>query len=247
MIEIRNLHFSYRNFHALKGVSLRAEPGVYGLLGPNGAGKSTLMKSVVGMLPLQKGEILINGKSLTRMDRSEKRRLGYLPQHFDLMDFVTVERNLIYAAWAHGIDRNEAGRAISEILEITHLGGKANVLARSLSGGMRQRLGIACALVHRPRVALLDEPTVGLDPLQRAGIRNLLLELSRESVILISTHLVEDLAAVASRVLVMNSGLITFDGTVDDLNALGERNPSPGLNILECGYQAALARIPNRQ
>lgn len=156
------------------------------------------------------------------------------------MDFTSVERNVIYAAWAHGVKRDEIPGAVKDILEITDLTAKKNAMARSLSGGMRQRLGIACALVHRPRVALLDEPTVGLDPLQRAGIRQLLMQLAEDSSIIVSTHLVEDLVGVANRVLVMDAGRLTFDGAIPDLEHLGADRPSPGLNQLECGYQAAL-------
>lgn len=246
MFEIRDLGFSYRHTKALAGISLKAGPGVYGLLGPNGAGKSTFMKCSVGMLPLQQGEVLVNGKSLTGAKSEVKQLLGYLPQYFEVMEFASVERNLVYAAWAHGLTRREIPTAVKEMLEITDLTTKANALARSLSGGMRQRIGIACALVHRPRVALLDEPTVGLDPLQRASIRKLLTQLASDSCIIISTHLVEDLAGVANRVMVMNAGQLTFDATIEQLEQLGVANPSPGLNKLECGYQAALT-LPSLQ
>lgn len=240
MLIIRDLSYSYRQTHALNGISLEIGPGVYGLLGPNGAGKSTLMKCCVGLLPFRDGEIIINRRPVTAGNNSYKRLVGYLPQYFDVMDFTSVERNVIYAAWAHGVKRDAIPGAVREILEITDLTSKKNAMARSLSGGMRQRLGIACALVHRPRVALLDEPTVGLDPLQRAGIRQLLMQLAKDSSIIVSTHLVEDLVGVANRVLVMNAGRLTFDGAIPDLEHLGADHPSPGLNQLECGYQAAL-------
>lgn len=230
---------------ALANVSLTLPTGVTGLLGPNGAGKSTLMKILVTATPLQSGEVRFGERPLGRNSTNEIRRLiGYLPQRFELMEWSSVRRNVAYAAWAHGLSGDELGAAVDRALVSVDLADRSGSRARSLSGGMRQRLGLACALVHRPSVAVLDEPTVGLDPVQRGELRRLITELGEQSVVLISTHLVEDLAATAEQVIVLHEGRVRFRGTVDDLRTLGAPSTKPHASVLEAGYEVALETRP---
>ena len=240
-VELQGVSHRYGRRSALTAVSLQLHSGVVGLLGPNGAGKSTLMKVLSTVLVPQTGSVTFDGLDITREPDQARALLGYLPQRFDVMGFSTVRHNVEYAAWAHGLDRSEAHDAANDILERVDLAGRARSLARSLSGGMRQRLGIACAMVHRPAVLLLDEPTVGLDPQQRFELRTMIAELGRDSIILISTHLVEDLTRSASQVVVMHAGRITYDGTIAGLEQLGSDPDAAYASSLEAGYHAVLA------
>ena len=226
---------------ALHDVTLTLPVGVTGLLGPNGAGKSTLMKLLATATGLQSGEVRFGDRSLREGPANEIRRLiGYLPQRFELMEWSTVRRNVAYAAWAHGLGGDALDAAVDAVLRSVDLAGRSGSRTRSLSGGMRQRLGLACALVHRPAVAVLDEPTVGLDPVQRGELRRLITELGEHSVVLISTHLVEDLAATAEQVVVLHEGRVRFRGSVAELRALGESSTSTHASVLEAGYEACL-------
>lgn len=240
-VKVLGVSHRYGRKEALIGVDLNLPVGVTGLLGPNGAGKTTLMKLLATATPLRHGEIHYGNLDVGRDSLPEVRSLiGYLPQRFELMEWASVARNVAYAAWAHGVPREEVERAAHRVLEAVDLVSRAGSRARSLSGGMRQRLGLACALVHRPAVAILDEPTVGLDPVQRSELRRLITQLGRESVVLVSTHLVEDLAAAAEHVVVMNDGRVRFTGGIEDLRRLGETSTTSHSSVLEAGYEQAL-------
>ena len=240
-VTLRDISHSYGRRPALQEVSLTLPIGVTGLLGPNGAGKSTLMKLLATATGLQTGEIRFGKRRLGDGPVNEIRRLiGYLPQRFELMEWSTVRRNVAYAAWAHGLAGDALDAAVDAVLGSVDLAERAGSRARSLSGGMRQRLGLACALVHRPVVAVLDEPTVGLDPVQRGELRRLITELGERSIVLISTHLVEDLAATAEQVVALHEGRVRFRGSVADLRTLGEANASNHASVLEAGYEASL-------
>jgi ABC-2 type transport system ATP-binding protein len=201
------------------------------------------MKLMATALPVQAGSIsygdLVLGKSPVR---DVRRLLGYLPQRFSIMGTSTVIRNVSYAAWAHGMKGKELSDAVEYVLEVFDLSDRAKSRAVSLSGGMRQRLGLACALVHTPRIAILDEPTVGLDPVQRSELRRCISRIGQRSSVLISTHLVEDLVGVAEQVLVMNEGILCFAGSVVELAQAGvSRERAEGLSSgLEAGYTAVL-------
>ena len=196
---------------ALQDVSATiAESGLIGILGPNGAGKTTLMKLMIaGLLPT-KGEILLDEMPLRKRETQLKAQLGYLPQTFGLYDELTVWQFLDYMAALKGIRDKQA---IAAVLEQTNMTAHQKKRIRTLSGGQRQRVGIAQALLGKPQLMILDEPTVGLDPEERMKFRNLFSELARERIILLSTHIVEDVQAVCSRVLVIYDGRILFDGT----------------------------------
>lgn len=229
---------------AVDRVSFSAGPGVMGLLGPNGAGKSSLLSILATHVTPAEGSVMALGRTAFENGRpgsgldAVRRDLGYLPQRFEVMGWSSVKRNVEVAAWSQGVPSGEVASAADRALDAVQLTDRARSRARSLSGGMRQRLGIACALAHDPKVVLLDEPTAALDPVQRQGLRDSLALIGQSRVVLISTHIVEDLAHIAERVLVMNEGALIFDGTVNELALHG----SPGeVSPLEAGYRAILA------
>jgi ABC-2 type transport system ATP-binding protein len=240
-VSVADVSHRYGKCQALSGVSVSLPVGVTGLLGPNGAGKSTLMKILATAIGLQTGRVSFGEQKLGvgRLD-VVRRLIGYLPQRFELMEWASVRRNVTYAGWAHGLDGAGLDAAVDTVLGLVDLSDRGDARARSLSGGMRQRLGLACALVHRPKVAVLDEPTVGLDPVQRSGLRKSIAELGEGSAVLVSTHLVEDLAGVAEQVIVINEGRVRFSGSVEQLRQLGEAGGSQHSSVLEAGYEVAL-------
>ena len=201
---------------ALQGVNLELDsPSLVGLLGPNGAGKSTLMKLLVaGLLPTG-GAIRVNGEPLLRREQALKARLGYLPQDFGLYDELTVTQFLDYMAALKGLQDSRA--AIQSAIEEVHLEEKARAKIRTLSGGQRQRVGIAQALLGEPELLIFDEPTVGLDPEERIHFRNLFSRLAQKRLVLLSTHIIEDVQSVCSRLLVLHRGRLRFDGPPEEL------------------------------
>jgi len=253
-VSVSGVSHSYGGRMALVDVSCELPVGVTGLLGPNGAGKSTLMTLLATAVPLRNGSIRFGDIEVGAGAVERVRGLiGYLPQRFEVMELASVRRNVAYAAWAHGLGGDGLEQAVDDALALFDLADRVKSRARSLSGGMRQRLGLACALVHRPPVVILDEPTVGLDPVQRAELRRSIVDLGQHSAVLVSTHLVEDLAGVAERVLVIHQGRLRFSGSVEELRDLGqggaEQRPDgvveSGLagsvsSPLEAGYAAAL-------
>lgn len=242
-IRCTDVTFSYGRSIALAGVSLSLGRGVTGLLGPNGAGKSTLMRVLSTILPPSSGELHIDGTVVDQQSTPGlRRRIGLLPQRFDTMGSATVLRNVSYAAWAAGVAPSDAVARAQEALAVVGLEKRAEHKARELSGGQRQRLGIACAIAHQPAMLLLDEPTVGLDPLQRAGLRNHLQQIGRTSAVLVSTHLVEDLSTISDSIIVLAEGRVVFTGSVSELARLGADSPTQGLTELEAGYAAVIHR-----
>ena len=201
---------------ALQGVNLELDsPSLVGLLGPNGAGKSTLMKLLVaGLLPTG-GAIRVDGEPLIRRERALKARLGYLPQDFGLYDELTVTQFLDYMGALKGLRDSRA--AIQSAIEEVHLEEKARAKIRTLSGGQRQRVGIAQALLGEPELLIFDEPTVGLDPEERIHFRNLFSRLAQKRLVLLSTHIIEDVQSVCSRLLVLHRGRLRFDGPPEEL------------------------------
>ncbi|MDE7133281.1 MAG: ATP-binding cassette domain-containing protein [Lachnospiraceae bacterium] len=211
-IDIDNITMIYPSGKkALQDITVNFEsPGFIGILGPNGAGKTTLMKLLIAGLIPTKGEILLDGKPLLSQETQLKAQLGYLPQSFGLYDELTVWQFLDYMAALKGV---KGRKYIDEALERTSLMEQKKVRIRNLSGGQRQRVGIAQALLGNPQLIILDEPTVGLDPEERIKFRNIFSEMAQNKIVLLSTHIVEDVQAVCSRVLVIYGGLILYDGS----------------------------------
>ena len=216
-ISLQELTMTYPSGkRALQGVNLELDsPSLVGLLGPNGAGKSTLMKLLVaGLLPTG-GAIRVDGEPLLRRERALKARLGYLPQDFGLYDELTVTQFLDYMGALKGLRDSRA--AIQSAIEEVHLEEKERAKIRTLSGGQRQRVGIAQALLGEPELLIFDEPTVGLDPEERIHFRNLFSRLAQKRLVLLSTHIIEDVQSVCSRLLVLHRGKLRFDGPPEEL------------------------------
>ena len=216
-IRIQHVGMTYPNGkQALKDISLDLRsPSLIGLLGPNGAGKSTLMKLLVAALMPTSGVIKADGQSLATSDRKLKSQLGYLPQDFGLFDELTVTQFLDYMAALKGL--REPRAAIQETIGKVNLEDKARSKIRTLSGGQRQRVGIAQALLGDPPFLIFDEPTVGLDPEERIHFRNLFSQTAQNRLVLLSTHIIEDVQSVCDRIVVINHGRILFTGTPEKL------------------------------
>jgi ABC-2 type transport system ATP-binding protein len=230
---------------AVRGADLSAAPGVSGLLGPNGAGKTTLLRIMATVISPTSGTVRILGRDpAAPAERREiRRRLGYLPQALGYYPNFTVTEFVEYFALLKEVPRSRAGKAAAEAIEQVGLGGRARSKLRSLSGGMLRRAGIAQAIVNDPLLLLLDEPTAGLDPQQRIEFRALLREIGERSTVVISTHLVEDVATACDHVATMLDGRIVFSGTTAELAALGQAHPvgPAGESPLERGYAAVVS------
>ena len=202
---------------AVDRVSATLTPGVYGLLGANGAGKTTLMRMLCAILESTSGEVFWGGEEVTGMGAAYRNVLGYLPQDFGYYPGYTAEEFLSYIATLKGIPRDIAKRRIHELLDTVGLLGAARKKLRTFSGGMKQRVGIAQALLNDPQVLILDEPTAGLDPKERVHLRNLLADYAGDRIVILSTHIVSDVEAIADEVLVMKDGQFILWGTVPEL------------------------------
>lgn len=215
-IEIRNLSKSYGRKVVLKDVNLSIQQGMYGLLGRNGAGKTTLMKIIVTLAQASEGDILIDDIPISDVKRL-RTIIGYLPQNFSMYPEMRVCETLQYLGALAGISKNEISKRIHELLIAVNLENEMNVKVRDLSGGMRQRLGIAQALLNNPRVLVVDEPTAGLDPEERIRFRNLLCEVSENKMVILSTHIAQDIENTCQNVAVLNSGEIVYNGNLNKL------------------------------
>ena len=211
MLQIRGLKKAYAgHIQALNGVDLEIPPGMFGLLGPNGAGKTTLMKILATLLEPDSGSIEMDGIDLIADKHGTRRMLGYLPQEFGLYPTLTAEQTLHYFAKLKGVhDRNERAALVDALFERVNLTGSRRQRVGGFSGGMRQRLGIAQALIGKPALLIVDEPTAGLDPEERVRFHNLLAETTSEkSVVLLSTHIVADVSSLCSRMAIIRQGEI---------------------------------------
>ncbi len=216
-IGLNNLSLTYPNGKkALKNVNLSLKaPGMIGLLGPNGAGKSTLMKLLVASLLPTDGSIELDGKPFREKEDELKATLGYLPQDFGLFDELTVAQFLNYMAALKEIKAPK--KAVNEVISLVNLEEKAGAKIRTLSGGQRQRVGIAQALLGDPKLLIFDEPTVGLDPEERIHFRNLFSRTAQGKLVLLSTHIIEDVQSVCDHIIVIDHGTILFAGTPAEL------------------------------
>lgn len=207
----------YGNKIAVDCVSTVLTPGVYGLLGANGAGKTTLMRMLCAILESTSGEVFLNGEEITSMGADYRNVLGYLPQDFGYYPNYTAMEFLMYIATLKGIPKNIAKKRARQLLEVVGLSNVAGKKVKTFSGGMKQRVGIAQALLNNPDILILDEPTAGLDPKERVRFRNLLSDYAGDKIVILSTHIVSDVEAIADEVLLMKKGKFVLQGTVPEL------------------------------
>lgn len=220
-IKIRNLNQYYGKKQALTDVNLTIETGMFGLLGRNGAGKTTLMKVIATLLPRSGGEVSVCGRS-TQRPQEVRKIVGYLPQEFSMYPNMTVYEAMDYLGVLSGLDRKKRNQRIPRLLEKVNLQDAHRKKVKALSGGMKRRLGIAQAILHNPKVLIVDEPTAGLDPEERVRFRNLLCEIAEERIVILSTHIVGDIEATCEDIAVLDEGKVIYQGTVTDLLSMTE-------------------------
>ncbi|QLH25369.1 ATP-binding cassette domain-containing protein [Streptomyces sp. Rer75] len=229
---------------AVDGLDMNLGTGVHGLLGPNGAGKTTLIRTLATLLTPHGGELELLGTAphaSRRELRDLRRRLGYLPQTFGYYRRFTVREFVEYMAWLKEVPRTRIPERVQYAIDRVGLTGRADDRMSSLSGGMLHRAGIAQAIVNDPDILLLDEPTVGLDPAQRMDFRDLLRDIGGQACVLVSTHLVEDVGAACTSVLLVDEGRTVFSGHPDHLRGAGTEADA-GDSDIERGYSALLNR-----
>ena len=212
-LEMINVTKSYKHKNANENINLVLESGVYGLLGPNGAGKSTLMKQIVTVTNPTSGKILYNGKDIKSLDDEYRAIVGYLPQDFDAYKNFKAKDFLMYMASLKGMDKETSKKRVDELLKLVGLSEVSNKLVSKFSGGMKRRVGIAQALLNNPKVLILDEPTAGLDPQERTRFRNLLSQIGRDTIVILSTHIISDIESVAKETIMIKDGKVLLQGT----------------------------------
>ena len=238
-LEIDKLTKQYGDKTAVDALCAKLNPGVYGLIGANGAGKTTLMRMICGILNPTAGEVRLNGKNISRMGEDYRDLLGYLPQNFGYYPDFTAMDYLLYIAALKGLTVRAAKVRANELLETVSLQTVARKKIKTFSGGMKQRLGIAQAMLNDPKILVLDEPTAGLDPKERVRFRNLISSISEDRIVILSTHIVSDVEYIADDILVMMDGRLIHQGNPDDITA------SISGYVWECEAEPAQAELLN--
>ncbi|GAA0862915.1 ABC transporter ATP-binding protein [Paraclostridium tenue] len=220
-LTLKNITKSFKDKVAVNDFNVTLTNGIYGLLGPNGAGKTSLMRIIADVSNATSGEIYLNGKSKTELGADYRDVLGYLPQDVGFYKSFTAQKFLEYVSTLKGIDREEASVKIDELLKFVNLEKDRKRKIGKFSGGMKQRLGIAQALLNDPKILILDEPTAGLDPNERIRFKNLISEISRDKIVILSTHIVSDVEFIANEILIMRNGELVEKATpVEILNSI---------------------------
>lgn len=204
---------------AVDGLNITLTNGVYGLLGANGAGKTTFMRLLCNIQNPTSGKILLNNKNITGLGEKYRNILGYLPQHFGYYPEFSAYDFLLYVSALKGLDEKTARKTSKELLEAVDLSGESRHKIKTFSGGMKQRLGIAQAMLNNPRILILDEPTAGLDPKERVRFRNLISAFSKDSIVILSTHIVSDVEFIAEEIIMMKSGKIIHFGNPQEITS----------------------------
>ena len=217
MLVVNDVSKRYGDFTALENINLEFNTGLYGLLAPNGAGKTTLIKMLATLITPSEGEIFYNGKNIIAMDEQYRELLGFLPQQFGYYKNYSPKQYMLYLAALKGIGKKEALNKIHELLGKVALADVANKKMKKFSGGMIQRVGIAQALLNDPKILILDEPTAGLDPKERARFRHLLTELARDRLVIISTHIVSDIESIANEIIMIKNKQLLYKDSVEDI------------------------------
>ncbi len=248
MIEAQDLTRRYGDFTAVAGISFAVPEGeIVGILGPNGAGKTTTIRMITGFLPPSSGRVTLGGHDLFESDVQIRRQIGYLPESVALYPEMRVEEYLAYRARLEGMDRFAARRRQGEVIERCLLAEVRRQVIGTLSKGYRQRVGLAAAILHDPKVLVLDEPTVGLDPKQIVAIRELIRELGEKHTLLLSTHILPEVELLCRRVLIIDRGRIVAEGTPEALRERWQGKVAVNLELatVEPDAAEALAAVPN--
>lgn len=219
MLVVQDVGKKYGDFTALHHINLQFDNGIYGLLAPNGAGKTTLIKMLVTLISPSTGDIFYQGQPIQMLGQSYREHVGYLPQHFGYYKHSTPKQYLSYLAALKGMDKQTVASRIDEVLDMVALNDVKNKRMRKFSGGMIQRVGIAQALLNDPKIIVLDEPTAGLDPKERARFRHMLSELARNRIIIISTHIVSDIESIANEIIMIKNNVISYKDSVANICA----------------------------
>jgi ABC-2 type transport system ATP-binding protein len=236
-IRIDNLSKRYGPQNAVDDISFEVRAGeIVGFLGPNGAGKSTTMKMITGYIGIGGGDILIDGQSVKHHADDLKKFIGYLPENNPLYQDMPVIDYLAFCAALQGVDQNRVDDRVREMVRVTGLNAEKHKKIGELSKGYRQRVGLAQAMIHDPKILILDEPTTGLDPNQIVEIRKLIRELGKEKTVILSTHILPEVEATCDRILIINKGKIVANGTAETL-----RNQAAGQEILRVRIEDAEA------
>jgi len=218
LIELKNVTKKYGDFVAVDNISFKIEEGeIIGLLGPNGAGKSTTMNMITGFIEPTKGEIIIDGFDILRKTRKAKKQIGYMPENVPLYMELTVKEFVKYMAELKYVEKEQRKEEIERVIKQTGLEEVQNKLIRNLSRGYKQRVSLAGSLVGHPKILILDEPTVGLDPKQITEIRSLIAELSKEHTIILSSHILSEVSQICNKVIIINKGKIVAIDTPENL------------------------------
>lgn len=232
LIEVKNITKKYGDHVAVKELSFSIEPGkIYGFLGPNGAGKSTTMNIITGTLAATSGTVLINGHDIYEEPIEAKKCIGYLPEIPPLYGDMTPKEFLTFVAEAKRVDYEKISRRVREVMELTGLMEVSGRLIRNLSKGYRQRVGIAQAMVGNPDIIILDEPTVGLDPLQIIEIRSLIKKLGETKTVILSSHILAEIAEICDHVMIISHGRLVADDTIENLKATVDSSDNLKLSV----------------
>ncbi|MDC2963880.1 ATP-binding cassette domain-containing protein [Gammaproteobacteria bacterium] len=214
MIEVSNLAKRYGNFSAVSGISFSVKPGdILGFLGPNGAGKSTTMKMITGFLAPSEGGVRIYGNDIQNNTIEAQRLIGYLPEGAPAYDEMSVETFLRFVCEARGLSGDSQIKALSRVIDMMSLAPVLKQRIQTISKGFKRRVGLAQAILHDPKVLILDEPTDGLDPNQKHEVRKMIRNLSKDKIVVVSTHILEEVSAVCNRAIILNEGKIVADST----------------------------------
>lgn len=225
MIEVKNITKKYGNFTAVDNINFKIEEGeIIGLLGPNGAGKSTTMNMITGYIEPTEGEIIVNGYDISKKPKKAKTQIGYMPEGVPLYSDLTVKEFVTYMAELKKVDRKTRKEKVKKIIEQTGLKDVEKKLTRNLSRGYKQRVSMAGALVGEPKILILDEPTVGLDPKQITEIRALIKELGKTHTVILSSHILSEVSQICNKVIIINKGKIVAIDTPENLEKKVESN-----------------------